>query len=82
MFTTKEFWLATAERAGKTFAQALAALLIASGTDLLHTSWVDSLSTAGMAAVLSVLTSVAGAGVGSNGPSLGPETTKPDTPSV
>jgi hypothetical protein len=43
------------ERAVATFAQALAAVLIASGTGLLDTGWVTALSVAGMAALLAVL---------------------------
>jgi hypothetical protein len=70
MFTLA-FWKAAAERAVKTFAQALAALLVADGTDLLTTNWGDRLSVAGMAAVVSVLTSV-GSSIATSepGPSL------------
>lgn len=79
MFTLA-FWRATAERAVKTFAQALAALLVADGTDLLTTNWGDRLSVAGMAAVVSVLTSVASSATGA-GPSLGnAETLNPAAP--
>lgn len=74
---TKAFALAALERAVKTFAQSLAALLVADGTDLLTTNWGDRLSVAGMAAVVSVLTSVASGSLGSNGPSLGAETLTP-----
>lgn len=69
MFTLA-FLKATAERAVKTFAQALAALLVADGTDLLTTDWAGSLSVAGMAAVVSVLTSVASSQIGGPGPSV------------
>ena len=72
---TKAFWQASAERAVKTFAQTAAALLVASGTGLLDSDWQTTGSVAGMAALLSVLTSVASAGVGTSGPSLGPEST-------
>lgn len=78
---TKAFALATLERAVKTFAQGLAALLVADGTDLLTTNWGDRLSVAGMAAVVSVLTSVASGSLGSPGPSLGnAETLNPVAP--
>jgi Putative lactococcus lactis phage r1t holin len=70
MMTSRKFWAATAERAVKTFAQTLAALLVADGTDLLSTLWTDRLSVAGMAAVVSLLTSVASSGSGGSGPSL------------
>lgn len=57
MFSTA-FLRDLAERAVATFAQALAAVLIASGTGLLDTSWGTSLSVAGMAALLAVLKGV------------------------
>ena len=47
-----------AERAVKTFAQTEAALLTAAGTGLLDTDWLTSLSVSGMAALLSVLTTI------------------------
>lgn len=74
---SKAFALAAAERALKTFAQTLAALLVADGTGLLDSQWVPRLSAAGMAALLSVLTSVASAGVSEPGPSLGTEVLAP-----
>lgn len=58
------FWKATAERAVKTFAQSLLALLGAGQMGLLGVDWVATLSTAGMATVLSVLASVASSRVG------------------
>lgn len=67
---SKPFWTAAAERSIKTFAQALAALLIADGTGLLESDWAARLSAAGMAALISVLTSVASNGTGDPGPSL------------
>lgn len=68
---TKTFALAVIERAVKTFAQAAAALLTASGFGLLDADWLQILSVAGMAAVVSVLTSV-GTGAATDGsPSLG-----------
>lgn len=68
---TRKFWTATAERAVKTFAQSLAALLVADGTGILNTAWQDNLSVSGMAAVLSLLTSVGSSAATSQpGPSL------------
>ena len=61
---TQHFWTATAERAVKTFAQSLFALLSAAQLGLLDVDWVTTLSTAGMATLLSVLTSVGGARIG------------------
>lgn len=56
MFNVK-FIRAAAERALKTFAQALAAALLVDGGSLLDADWSTALSLAGMAAILSVLTS-------------------------
>ncbi|HEY7043508.1 MAG TPA: holin [Nocardioidaceae bacterium] len=58
------FWKKTAERAIKSFAQSLAAVLAASGLGLLTARWMTALSTAGMVALLSVLTSVASCKLG------------------
>ena len=67
---TAAFWKAAGERAVKTFAQTLAALLVADGTDLLTTDWAARASVAGMAALVSVLTSVASDAATGDGPSL------------
>jgi hypothetical protein len=68
---TRQFWTLTAERAVKTFAQALAAVLVASGVGILAADWTTALSTAAMATLVSVLTSVSSAGFGPrNSPSL------------
>ena len=79
---TRAFAKATLERAVKTFAQSLAALLVADGTDILTTDWRARLSVAAMAAVVSVLTSVGSAGVGDRGPSLAGEVLEPTAPVV
>ncbi|MFC7308016.1 holin [Streptomyces monticola] len=52
------FWKDTAERAVRTFAQALVAVLTAGATNLLDVDWAAALSTAGMATVLAVLTAI------------------------
>ena len=70
-FASKNFWIATLERAVKTMAQALIAFLGANVTGVLEVDWVQAASVAGMAAVVSVLTSIASTGVGDPGtPSL------------
>lgn len=56
---SKTFLLDLLERAAKTFAQALVAILGAGAADLISVPWLGALSAAGMAALLSVLTSVA-----------------------
>ena len=60
---TKKYWADVAERAVRTFAQALVAMWeVGQLTDLADVDWVTSASVAGMAALLSVLMSV-GAGL-------------------
>ena len=58
-YTTREFWAGTAERAIKTFAQALLGVLTGGASGLLDVDWVAALSVAGLATLGSVLTSVA-----------------------
>lgn len=67
---TAGFWKATAERALRTFAQSLAAVLVAGATTLLDVDWKAALATAGMATLLAVLTAVGAANVGARGPGL------------
>jgi Putative lactococcus lactis phage r1t holin len=68
---TLTFWQCSLERAMKTFCQTLVAILGAGSVGLLNADWTTSLSTAGMAALLSVLTSVGSVPVGRPGsPSL------------
>ncbi|MEU5894797.1 MULTISPECIES: holin [Streptomyces] len=70
------FWKATAERAIRTFAQALAAVLVAGATSLLDVAWGAAFATAGLAAVLAVLTAIGASEVGASGPGLTEEPTK------
>ncbi len=63
MFTNKTFWKDTAERAIKTFAQSFVASL-AVGTGLLDVDWLNALSIAGLATVISVFTSIGSGTVG------------------
>ncbi|MGH3812106.1 MAG: holin [Pseudonocardiaceae bacterium] len=82
MFTYR-FWQLTSERAVKTFAQSLVAILSATGVGLLTAPWSTALSTAGMAALLSVLTSMASAPVGeSDTPSLLPSASTSPPPAA
>ncbi|MEU6388241.1 holin [Streptomyces sp. NPDC046939] len=67
---TAAFWKATAERAIRTFAQALAAVLVAGATNLLDVDWPAALGTAGLATVLAILTAVGTAEVGARGPGI------------
>lgn len=70
---TAAFWLAAIERAVKTFCQSAAALLVGDGAGLLTIDWVAVGSVAGLAALVSILTSVASSQAGSDGPSLAGE---------
>lgn len=75
---TKQFWVDSAERAIRTFAQALIAVLGAGAVNILTTDWTQALSVAAGAALLSLLMSIASSGVGIKGsPSLLPETGAP-----
>jgi hypothetical protein len=56
---TSLFWRDALERLLKTAAQVFATVLIAAGTGLFDTDWRAGLSAAGMAAALSLLTSIA-----------------------
>jgi len=80
---TAEFWKASAERAIKTIAQTMLALWLV-GDVAFNILTVDFGQAAGIglgAAVLSLLTSVASAGVGpANSPSLVAETPAPGRP--
>lgn len=70
MFNTL-FWIAAAERALKTLAQTLVALIGANAVSVMDLDWPQMLGVAGTAAVVSILTSLASAPFGKNdGPSL------------
>lgn len=58
---TLDFWKDTAERAIKTFAQAVVAGLTAGVTGILEVDWLTVVSVSALAALVSVLTSVASA---------------------
>jgi len=73
LLSEKLFWIATGERAVKTFAQSLVALF-AAGVTILNIDWQQGLAVAATAAVVSVLTSVASVRLGQfEGPSLAGE---------
>jgi len=57
--TSRAFWADAGNRAVRTFAQSELALLTSSGAGLIDAPWWASLSASGMAALLSLLTSVA-----------------------
>lgn len=75
----KDYFVATAERAFKTFFQVLLAVVGTDALGAITADWNQALAVAGMSALLSVVTSLASANFGSAGPSLVGETTKPET---
>jgi hypothetical protein len=75
---TGAFWKAASERAVRTFAQALAAVMVADGLNLLDADWTARLSAAAGATLLSFLTSIVASGAGNAGPSLANETVTPE----
>lgn len=81
--TSKAFWQAASERAVKTVAQTVIATLGAGAIDVVHVDWATVGSVSIGAGILSVLTSIASSGVGSDpGPSIANETTKPAPPAA
>lgn len=76
---TKAFWLDVAERAVKTFAQALLAT-VAVGTPIFDLAWTQGLGIAATATVISVLTSIASYGVGEKGTAMAVQ--RPTTPTT
>jgi len=75
-----EFWKASGERALKTFVQTLVAGLGTAQVGILDMPWETALGLAASAAILSLLTSVGSARLGSKvGPSLVGESTQPET---
>lgn len=70
------FWKQALERAIKMFAGAAIGLLSGDGIGILNANWGDALSVAGLAAVVSLLMSIASSqiGVAKNSPSLVPTT--------
>ncbi|QEU96456.1 holin [Streptomyces kanamyceticus] len=74
---TAAFWKATAERAIRTFAQALAAVLVAGATSLLDVPWGAAFATAGLAALLAVLTAIGASEAGAKGPGITESPTAP-----
>lgn len=67
------FWGAVAERAIKTLAQTIAALIVGDGVGLLDVDWIRVLSVAGLAGVVSVLTSIGSAALTDGSPSMAGE---------
>lgn len=64
---TKAFWIDAGERAVKTFAQAAVAAIGANALGVLDVDWVALGSVAALAAIVSVLTSIASAPLSTRG---------------
>ena len=73
---TVSFWKGAGERALRTFAQTLVALIGVGSVSIVTLPWGEVLAVSATAAVLSVLTSIVASGVGEDGPSFGPEVKK------
>lgn len=58
IYTTSRFWVGTAERAIKTFAQSLLALITV-GTPVFGQNWPEFLGISATATLVSILTSIA-----------------------
>ena len=70
---SKAFWANAGERAVRTFAQALVAVMVAGFVFTDAAAWGEALLSAAVAALISLLTSVAASGVGDpTSPSLLP----------
>lgn len=61
---TKTFWKDTAERAVKTFAQSMVAVMTAGATGVLDVDWKNAVSVALLATLVSVFTSIGSGTVG------------------
>lgn len=68
--TTGSFWAQTIERAVKTLAQTAVATISGNAVGLLDLDLVQVASVSGLAALLSVLTSIGSGSVGDDSPSL------------
>jgi hypothetical protein len=77
VLATGAFWSAAVERAIKTAAQSVLAVLGVAAVTPADIDWKEALLTAGIGALASLLTSIASSGVGNAGPSLSAEVLTP-----
>ncbi len=76
---TTAFWIDAVERAVRTFAQALVAMLVVGFVFTDAAAWGEALVASAVSALISLLTSVAASGVGEPAsPSLLPTVEQPD----
>ena len=64
---SRKFWQDSAERSIKTFAQTAVSFLVIGTTGVLEVNWEQIVSVSGIAALASVLTSIASDRVGTKG---------------
>lgn len=76
------FAKATAERVIATFAEALAAFLVANAVGVLDADWQTGASVAALAAVVALLKALAASQIGLEGPSLANEVVAPPAPKL
>lgn len=82
VLATGAFWSATAERAIKTFCQALLGVIGVAGVTPLDVDWKEALLVGAFGALASVLSSVVSAPVNNAGPSLASEVLTPPAPAI
>lgn len=82
VLTTGAFWAASIERAIKTFAQSIVAVIGVAGVTPADVDWKQLLAVGGIAAGVSLLTSIVSAPVNNTGPSLASEVLSPPAPAV
>lgn len=67
-YADRSFWVDAGDRALSTFAQSGVGVLTAGATGIIDVDWLQCASVAGLAAIVSVLTSVAFRGRGDTSP--------------
>jgi hypothetical protein len=82
VLTTGAFWVSALERAVKTAAQSVLAILGVGAVTPADIDWKEALLGAGIGALASLLTSIASAPIGNAGPSLASEVLSPPAPAV
>jgi hypothetical protein len=82
VLATGAFWVAALERAVKTFAQSILAVLAVAGVTPADIDWKEALAVGGIGALASLLTSVASAPIGNAGPSAATEVLTPPAAAV
>lgn len=82
VLTSGAFWAAAAERAVKTFAQAIVLVIGVAGFTPADVDWQQVLLGGAFGALLSVLSSIVSAPIGNAGPSLSAEVLTPPAAAV